>query len=437
MKKTKSIITVVLIALIGYGWFAEISGFISGNKKANELAQAGVEYTDKKLYQKAIEAFTESLTYKENPEVRDGLIEAYELGFGDNVVSKSELKKALETAATIDSKNSVYWEKLIELCIDTADYSNAYTYCKEAMNAGSKSNLLNELIDTVSYSFSKKSKMYRDVYYCPDGYMTLFDGEDYGAMSVSGEWLYKCDYDFVSPIGQDHSLLVVTPTDKRIVDEKNVVQAYITDSFDAVKAIGNDILPMQKNGSWIFYDYSKNKAVGEKYENVTSFQNKKAFAYKNNKWVQVDIDGEKQDVEFEDIKLYTNGEYSYKSIMVAAKDGMYSVYDRNGKSKTEFTAKDMDNYYGGLIAYQDNNGKWGYINKKGEVVIEASYENAKSFSNNLGAVCVDDKWGFINEDGKLVIENQFLDVGYFTANGRNLVSSSESEFYEIERRIKG
>ena len=41
--------------------------------------------------------------------------------------------------------------------------------------------------------------------------------------------------------------------------------------------------------------------------------------------------------------------------------------------------------------------------------------------NKITGVCVDGKWGFINKSGKMVIEPQFSDVDSFASNGLALV----------------
>ena len=55
--------------------------------------------------------------------------------------------------------------------------------------------------------------------------------------------------------------------------------------------------------------------------------------------------------------------------------------------------------------YQD--GKWGYINTSGELVIPLQFELARPFSEGLAAVKQDGKWGFIDQTGKVMISPQY------------------------------
>ena len=65
-------------------------------------------------------------------------------------------------------------------------------------------------------------------------------------------------------------------------------------------------------------------------------------------------------------------------------------------------------------------GKWGYIDNKGEFVIKPQFSAAMRFNdklNALGAAAVDGKFGFLNSDGEFVISPQFLKVGSFSSGG--------------------
>ena len=45
-------------------------------------------------------------------------------------------------------------------------------------------------------------------------------------------------------------------------------------------------------------------------------------------------------------------------------------------------------------------GKYGYINEKGEVVIQPKYEFANQFYDGLASVKIEGKKGFIDKGGK-------------------------------------
>jgi hypothetical protein len=75
------------------------------------------------------------------------------------------------------------------------------------------------------------------------------------------------------------------------------------------------------------------------------------------------------------------------------------------------------------------NGKWGYINNEGKVVIEPQFDMAYDFSEGLALVAKfgadnlkDDRYGYIDETGKFVIEPKFH------SQSRTFTSSAASSY---------
>ena len=62
-------------------------------------------------------------------------------------------------------------------------------------------------------------------------------------------------------------------------------------------------------------------------------------------------------------------------------------------------------------------GKWGFIDKTGEVVVPPQYDSAGSFREGLAMVMIEDeeteKWGFIDNTGKEIVPPQYDDAGSF------------------------
>ena len=71
-----------------------------------------------------------------------------------------------------------------------------------------------------------------------------------------------------------------------------------------------------------------------------------------------------------------------------------------------------------LACHSTKDGKWGFVDKEGNTQIKPEYENAKSFSNGVAAVCKNGRWGFIDVEKNVVIAYQFLNVGYMDDLGK-------------------
>jgi hypothetical protein len=80
------------------------------------------------------------------------------------------------------------------------------------------------------------------------------------------------------------------------------------------------------------------------------------------------------------------------------------------------------------------NGKYGYINREGFVIIKPAFEEGYSFCEGLARVSVRHKYGFIDKTGKVVIEPVFDEAGDFS-QGMAMVSI-DNKYGFIDREGK-
>ncbi len=55
------------------------------------------------------------------------------------------------------------------------------------------------------------------------------------------------------------------------------------------------------------------------------------------------------------------------------------------------------------LASVSQQGKWGFINKTGKVLVPVEYETTLHFEDGLAAVKLNNEWGFVNNTGKVAI----------------------------------
>ena len=63
------------------------------------------------------------------------------------------------------------------------------------------------------------------------------------------------------------------------------------------------------------------------------------------------------------------------------------------------------------------NGKYGFINKNGKLIINCQYQGICSFYNNLAFVKKNDKWGVINSKGEVIHDFIYEGELYEGVNG--------------------
>lgn len=129
-------------------------------------------------------------------------------------------------------------------------------------------------------------------------------------------------------------------------------------------------------------------------------------------------------------------------LSVTKKDGKYGFIDKTGQVIIPFVysnAGDFDNESGLAIVTKDkdtDNGGYGFINKTGKVVIPLQYgtnhetDNAfASFSEGLVALSEKGKFGYFDTKGKLVIPFKYIQAQDFN-NGLAVVALEKNDGYK-------
>jgi len=100
---------------------------------------------------------------------------------------------------------------------------------------------------------------------------------------------------------------------------------------------------------------------------------------------------------------------------VYSSNNPYGFINKKGKLIIKNKFSYAGDFHDGLVlakSYGEN--LYGFINTKGEFVIQAQYESAGSFSEGLAAVLKSGKWGFINKANKMRIEPGFDNADDFS-----------------------
>jgi hypothetical protein len=104
----------------------------------------------------------------------------------------------------------------------------------------------------------------------------------------------------------------------------------------------------------------------------------------------------------------------------------YGFIDDKGDTIIQDQFDDVNVFSEGLCGVRIKNQGYGYINSKGEIVIKPVYENVLQFLHGLAPVQVieDGKkmWGYIDKNGKMIIKPKY---------------DTESSFYENDIAMVG
>lgn len=123
-------------------------------------------------------------------------------------------------------------------------------------------------------------------------------------------------------------------------------------------------------------------------------------------------------------------------------NGLFSYVDENGKLITEMKWKDATNFkpdgYAAVATEKANGNKvWGIIDKEGNVVVSPAYDEIPDskyiyelYSDNLARVKLDGKYGYVNKEGEVLISIQWDKAERF--NEHKAIAWKGGELYIIE-----
>ena len=416
LKLSKSLFTVILIVLIGIGWAS--AGFDvvlkNTNKEYNQHLEYAKKYYDRGLYQMAIKEYKEAGIIKENKSTNEKILNAYEKRFKETDSILTEYISFLTDSIQKYKSEAKYYIKLSDLYVYSNNYESAYKALKKGTSNCKKNKELSNKLEKLLYSFQLDWIGYSDIYPESNGYYAVKNNESWGIIDDDGKSIIDTEYSFITSVG-DMKIFLSSKENSEILDTTGLVQGKIDGIPESSGIFANDLMPIQLDGVYSYYDVLGDKKFGN-YKIASNYHDGRAIAQKqDDEWVVVDKKGKETKTEFKDVLFDKNGNYVFNNLIFAKVDKKYSLFNKNFKKIGSFSCDSIDPYdYDGLIAFEENK-MWGFVNSKGKIIIKPQYEVAKNFSNGLAAVCKDGKWGFIDKNQKLVIGYQFLDADYFNA----------------------
>ena len=170
-----------------------------------------------------------------------------------------------------------------------------------------------------------------------------------------------------------------------------------------------------KHNKWGYLNADFSIIIQPRYDVVTAFTNGYALVRDNRKWFVIDKTGnivlkdifpdprESNMVFFDYHSQYRYGE----NPLCGYASGKWSVVDKNGKSINQFSYMDLPNrsISDGLLAINID-GKWGFQDSNGTVVINPIYDWVKDFSEGFAVVSFNGRLGYVDIYGNSTFDYQ-------------------------------
>ena len=426
MKKTTVFVPVLMVAMLLLGWLAFFSGIASQKSSYEASMENAQESLQAGLYEQAIEYYKEALTFKESEQLHMTIKDVYDLFYEEEHISyvRTCYIEDMAVAAQSYPENEIFWTKQIELYMETGNYKKAYETAKSARNKDVIGETLDEYYQELLYMTKLGYKQYQAVVTNLNGFNNVYDGEAWKILDDFGEELIG-EYTYIGMINEEGRGIFVSELGSRLLDADQVARAKFEVAVEEAGYLNEkvDLIPVKVDGSWKYMNSEGVFLPGE-YEIAGSFYGEQAAAYAGGVWYLVDTDGTATATAFEDVKLDLYNCHIQNDVILAKENGQYHLYDTTLQQIGTFAAEDVDiciDIDG--IAFCSG-GLWGFADIEGNVILEPCYADARSFSNGYAAVCNEEGlWGVINSRYELVIDHTYLDILYFNSSETCWVST--------------
>jgi WG containing repeat len=94
-------------------------------------------------------------------------------------------------------------------------------------------------------------------------------------------------------------------------------------------------------------------------------------------------------------------------------NGMWGLIKDDGQVVLPPQWSYIDGFFEGRAIFKGKDGKLGFLDERGEIIVPAKFEEVQRFNGNRAAVRLDGKWGYIDRTGRLVISAQYASASPF------------------------
>ena len=427
------------VALLLISWIITANSESKTDKQARLMTQAA-ELMDSGIYIRAVPLLEEAAAYETavTSEVETQLKEAY-IKLMDQSGFRRKYTELLSKQMNRNDAPCEVYEEAAEYYLSISRLTDALAILSTGIGKTGSMSLI-DIYEANRYVYGINRTVYENVAAAHGSTVQVQSGGLWGIANVDGTLLIPCQYEKISTFSKDRAI-VRSGGDVFAIDRDNNRIA-ILDKEKTAADIGNfaaDRITLLIDGRW-------HRATGElilgaatyDYVGMHSETEGYAAAMLDGKWGVVDISA----------KWVVTPEHD-GIIMdeLGCAFGQRAVFVRNGGSVTLLVGGEQvgDAYedarpFGaeGYAAVKQN-GQWGFINNKGEVMIgfDPRIEDALSFGQHLAAVRIDGLWGYMNIYGDIVIEPEYLQAKSFSEGSAPVRTERGWQFITLIEYKKG
>ncbi len=261
-----------------------------------------------------------------------------------------------------------------------------------------------------------------------NGYITVNQENKYGIISFTGDKILENQYENIENIYGEKYFVIKENGKQQLIDKQG--NKIIEDGFDEIKQITNSGVIYTNQNKYGLMDYEKNNKIDAIYDNLKEINTDTFAATKDGKTGIIDKD-QNEKIQFN----YKEINYNKKAGIYIADDENYisTIFNSNFETKITGIVSELNTDEGYMKIKQNDeykyynfkfeeknikeilpknklyvskeNSKYGYIDNKGNKIIDNIYDNATELNKyGYAGIKKDGLWGVIDSEGKTILE---------------------------------
>lgn len=426
-------VIVLFIALLGLAWFTALSEAVNNPKELKAHLDRAAELEEKGIYVDAVTEYESALEYDpDNEEIYIKMAQAsLNSGNSRNFISICE-----DTAENWQD-NTEAMDLLMNYYVENDYKDKAVKYLQEFTETYPDNENARQWFLELKGTYTELYCRYDELSEIMNGTMVILTDELYGIADPTGSELIPAEYKSLYPFSEEGFALAEKTDGTWIyIDEDGQTRKVPDEEYKDLGMLSEERTPASTKGKFGYLNEEMEPVGDFIWDSLTAIKDGTGAGLLEGKWALVDDDGEAKSKErYDDVVVDDYGYCSCQKRIFVKSGSDYYLVDTKGKEVGDLKFDGAKAFTDDGYAAVSSEGKWGFIDSNGELVIDYTYEDAESFQNGFAAVSVNGEWGYIDEEGNLVIEPQFIKATHFSSEGTaavKVLSQGEEEWRLIQ-----
>lgn len=414
MKKLKRLLAATgMVAALILSWLAAFSQ-TSDTQKQTELMSIAQDYLEDEVYILAVPYLEEAVSYHtaETENVEELLKKVYRQLLGqDNYTFK--YTELLEAEMERENADEAVFREAFEYYMGQSQVQTALEVLSNGIRK-TGSEKLEELYETNRYAYIAGYDYYDDVTEIYNGATAVMKDGLWGLAAADGSKVLPCRYEKISNYSNSR-VIIQDGTDIAAIDTSGNRLALLHEEALDFGEFGESVIMLRLKDGWHISGSSFITILPTAYEELRMMSDGCAAAKIEGKWGLVNTAEEWiLDPEYDEILCDELGR-SYACSAVFVRDDEKVKLLTCSENGFEWTGAVFENAKPFLDSYAavERDGKWGFTDTNGNIVIDFQFEDAKSFGQHLAAVKQNGFWGYVDLKGHIVIPCIYKDAKSF------------------------